>query len=482
MCGSSSTPSVAFLALARLAIRDDGSSVDATRAFVFAYAENLERYEACARHVRQELRTLLRGEGLRAIVTSRAKGRDRLEEKLRRRESERGRLYESVEEVAADLHDLVGARVALYYPGTQARVNRLIAERFASVSEPRVFPAGSTRVDRRRTHEGGLFAPRFSGYAAMHHRIRFTPDELPPELANVIPAGLCVEVQVASVLMHAWAEVEHDLVYKPMSGELSLDEYAVLDELNGLVLAGELALERLERAESSRLFTLARPFDDAYELAGFLSSRLRAEGIEPAEGLGRTDVLFALLRRFGKNTPSALLELFVQVRADGSPSRAGLAEGRVADRLASVFVAGHEDREAVLREVSRGSSFADFADDAANLALSTFLERYRAVDRCVGAFLGAIGEWGKRLVVSARGADLLVERGVLTEADARDLAALREVRDRVLHQDPSLDAMAVAAATETIERWLLRLAESTNADIAEIARREVAPESGPTLR
>ena len=30
-----------------------------------------------------------------------------------------------------------------------------------------------------------------------------------------------IEVQVGSVLMHAWAEVEHDLIYKPESGELS---------------------------------------------------------------------------------------------------------------------------------------------------------------------------------------------------------------------------------------------------------------------
>jgi ppGpp synthetase/RelA/SpoT-type nucleotidyltranferase len=28
-----------------------------------------------------------------------------------------------------------------------------------------------------------------------------------------------VEIQVASVLMHAWAEVEHDLVYKPVDQE-----------------------------------------------------------------------------------------------------------------------------------------------------------------------------------------------------------------------------------------------------------------------
>ena len=42
--------------------------------------------------------------------------------------------------------------------------------------------------------------------------------------------------------MHAWSEVEHDLVYKPLQGTLSDEELAILDELNGLVLAGEIAL------------------------------------------------------------------------------------------------------------------------------------------------------------------------------------------------------------------------------------------------
>ena len=37
------------------------------------------------------------------------------------------------------------------------------------------------------------------------------------------------------MLMHAWSEVEHDLVYKPFSGNLSASELAILDEINGLV-------------------------------------------------------------------------------------------------------------------------------------------------------------------------------------------------------------------------------------------------------
>lgn len=458
------------------------ANVDVVAQFVSSYAQHLERYEAAARAVRQELRALLQGEGLRAIVTSRAKGADRLEQKLRRRHADRP--YETLEAVRDDVHDLVGARVALYYPGTQARVNRLIAERFESLEAPRGFPASSARNGPHKTHDGRTFERRFSGYAATHHRVRLrleparsahddthddAHDDTRDETSSPSPETFAVEIQVASVLMHAWAEVEHDLVYKPLSGELSLDEYSVLDELNGLVLAGELALERLERAESTRLFALARPFDDAYELAGFLGSRMRADGDEPSEGLGRTDVLFALLRRFEAHTPSALLDLLTLAR-----SRPAEGELRIAERLAQVFVSGDEARQAVLRDVARGGSYGERvgADEARELG--TFLERYRVIERCLGAWLGAIGEWGRRLIVSARGPELLVERGLLAPDQARALGALRLVRDRVLRQDADLDADSVRAATASIETLLEQLGASDVPVVAETARFELA--------
>ena len=53
--------------------------------------------------------------------------------------------------------------------------------------------------------------------------------------------------------MHASSEVEHDLVYRPFEGTHSDEEYAILDELNGLVIAGEIALLRLQKAGEARV-------------------------------------------------------------------------------------------------------------------------------------------------------------------------------------------------------------------------------------
>lgn len=76
-----------------------------------------------------------------------------------------------------------------------------------------------------------------------------------------------IEIQVASVLMHAWAEVEHDLLYKPLGGEPLLGEHAILDEINGIVMAGEIALERLQNAMKLRFSLEQQRFTNHFELA-----------------------------------------------------------------------------------------------------------------------------------------------------------------------------------------------------------------------
>src|SRR5208337_2794464 len=83
--------------------------------------------------------------------------------------------------------------------------------------------------------------------------------------------GSVFEIQVASVLMHGWSEVEHDLVYKPKSGKLSDEEYAILDEINGLVIAGEIGLERLQKAMISRVAG-QREIKDQFDVKSYLAN------------------------------------------------------------------------------------------------------------------------------------------------------------------------------------------------------------------
>jgi hypothetical protein len=107
--------------------------------------------------------------------------------------------------------------------------------------------------------------------------------------------------------MHSWAEVEHDLVYKPESGSLSGDEYAILDELNGLVISGEIALELLQKAFQSRVQHQKGNFLNHYELASYLFEYAKKQGVTKEEYLlGDVDILYRLLDSAKLNSPDKL--------------------------------------------------------------------------------------------------------------------------------------------------------------------------------
>ncbi len=236
--------------------------------FIEDYKRNLHHYETAGCLAEELLEEALTAAGIRAIVTSRAKNPHRLLTKVISRNESRLVPYQNVSEIYADIADLSGLRVSLYFPGDRAKADRVIRGLF-DVSEIRQFPEPTAYT---------AFHRRFPGYCATHYRAAlnaplpdrpspmllpntmqtdvppkypltsFTPEEMIPENHKDIR----IEIQVASVLMHAWSEVEHDLVYKPTQGPLSEEELAILDELNGLVLTGEIALERLQKAGTSR--------------------------------------------------------------------------------------------------------------------------------------------------------------------------------------------------------------------------------------
>jgi ppGpp synthetase/RelA/SpoT-type nucleotidyltranferase len=149
---------------------------------------NLERY---AERVAQFIKRSLEDQPCEIhLVSGRAKEAKSLLRKLRSK---------GYDDPAVDLTDLIGIRVITYYDDDVDRVVRLLRT-FLTVDEER-------SVDKRKL----LSAAEF-GYQSVH-LVALAPDPDPlgvahPELARV------VEVQVRSLLAHAWAETEHGIVYK----------------------------------------------------------------------------------------------------------------------------------------------------------------------------------------------------------------------------------------------------------------------------
>jgi ppGpp synthetase/RelA/SpoT-type nucleotidyltranferase len=269
--------------------------VDVVDEFISRYRKEYDFFDEAARLAAQLLEQTLQNTGIRAIVTARAKSVIRLEQKIRQRHVSKH--YQSADDIYRDIVDLAGVRVALYFPGERDQVGKIVTQLFLVEQPPKTFPDESKKV---------TYHQRFSGYWATHYRVRHRDSSLSDAQKRYTDA--LIEIQVASVVMHAWAEVNHDLVYKPMQGNLSEDEYAILDELNGLVIAGEIALERLQRAGERRVAEKGRVFFSHYDLAAFLLNREAAilSKPDPEALLGRVNLLYQLLAETKKATPEAI--------------------------------------------------------------------------------------------------------------------------------------------------------------------------------
>jgi ppGpp synthetase/RelA/SpoT-type nucleotidyltranferase len=153
--------------------------------------DSLPALVAAGGRLRDELAELLATDpGLKLhSVTMRAKSRLSVAAKLARPDRTYARLW--------DVTDLIGLRVITYFEDGVERVAELVEARLP------VDLRHST--DKRRAHAVGRF-----GYRSLHYVCELRDPALPP-------AARC-EVQVRTILEHAWAEIEHDLGYKARSG------------------------------------------------------------------------------------------------------------------------------------------------------------------------------------------------------------------------------------------------------------------------
>ncbi len=229
--------------------------------FLKHYEREVDYYAEAAEIAKEDLENALQAAGIRAFVTSRPKAPKRLRKKLYRRYSEKH--YKTFRDIYKDIVDLAGVRVSLYLPADREAVSAIIDEIFEPARPAKHFP------EDRGPGDG-------MGYVATHHLVRLKPDLLDGSHRRYSETK--IEIQVASVLMHAWAEVTHDLIYKPEKGDLSPDERVLLDQLNTLVRGGEEALNQLQTKIEGRTDK-----DLRFELVGSL--RKEAAAIVATKGI-----------------------------------------------------------------------------------------------------------------------------------------------------------------------------------------------------
>jgi len=404
--------------------------MDLIAQFMTQYTREYDFYDKAARLAAQTIEAHLQAAGVRSIVTARAKSISRLEAKCRQREGKRGG-YSSIEEIVDDIVDLAGVRVALYFPAERDQVDGLITRLFDQVSPRKEFPASG---------ESSRPGMRFSGYSASHYRVKLKEEDLGESEKRYAVAR--IEVQVASVLMHAWSEVEHDLVYKPLEGDLSEGEYSILDQLNGLVIAGEIGLETLQKAGEARVGSSGRQFANHYDLASYLLGRAANISDKPISesGLGRVDLLFDMIMKLGITTPR-LLKRYLEALHDNFELRP------LAEQVIDALLIEDPDRYDLYRAVRAQRPWTSgepvSCDAQAYSQVGFFMANWIELEKLLRQYVKAKRPNG---VIIPFGRDLL-GLGLLDADMASEFDRLRRLRNNLVHgiEIPAADELEDAA-------------------------------------
>jgi putative GTP pyrophosphokinase len=147
--------------------------------------------------------------------------------RLKARESLRGKLLRPDRNYHAlwDVTDLLGLRVIVYFEDDVDPIGRVLEKH---------LPIQFAHSKDRRNQTDGF------GYRSLHYVAKPPAGTVPPTRSlndlRALPESFRFEIQVRTVLEHAWAEIEHDLGYKareamPVASRRRLRRLAGLLEL-----------------------------------------------------------------------------------------------------------------------------------------------------------------------------------------------------------------------------------------------------------
>ena len=158
------------------------------------YRQKHTQYEQLEKTAAYLLRETLNQSGIPILqISSRLKEESSLQGKLEKK----GDAYATIR----DITDLLGMRVICYFADDVDRIAERIEGLFVIDRE--------NSVDKRKILEDDRF-----GYLSLHYICTLAPEQCEEEeLRNIR-----FEIQIRTVLQHAWAEINHDIGYKSSTG------------------------------------------------------------------------------------------------------------------------------------------------------------------------------------------------------------------------------------------------------------------------
>lgn len=237
-------------------------------------------YEKCLEIVQKKLT-------VRATVQRRAKNPKSFLEKLKKAENRAK--YNSVDEVFQRISDLAAVRIATYLESDREPVVEELKKEF--VGAPGTGSGPDIQVKDKS--DNGLH------YRATHCQVFLPEEDLAGANENL--TGTTCEIQVCSLLAHVFNEIEHDLQYKPLAGDLSVVERELIDQLGLITKSGDITIKRLLHETDARLKERTGEFADVHDFVARMRERMDLKDF--ASNAGQ---LFDELNVLGLMTPDAL--------------------------------------------------------------------------------------------------------------------------------------------------------------------------------
>jgi region found in relA / spoT proteins family protein len=187
---------------------------------VEGYSISRGSYEDCLNYVENTVKNIIKSESINVHeIIGRVKTVESLKGKVKRKN------YSNL----AEITDLCGIRIITYFSDDVDRIAELISQEFEVDVE--------NTIDKRKSEDPTKF-----GYVSLHYVVSLKEENSSSILYRRFE-NIKLEIQIRTVMQHAWAEIEHDLGYK--SKEDIPDQYRrQFSRLAGLIeLADENFLQ-----------------------------------------------------------------------------------------------------------------------------------------------------------------------------------------------------------------------------------------------
>ena len=184
------------------------------------YSASRGSYEACLKYVENTVESIIKSQSINVHeIIGRVKTVESLQGKVKRKN------YSNL----AEITDLCGIRIITYFSDDVDKIAELISQEFEVDVE--------NTIDKRKSEDPTKF-----GYVSLHYVVGLKEENTSPTLYGKFK-NIKLEIQIRTVMQHAWAEIEQDLGYK--SKEDIPDQYRrQFSRLAGLIeLADENFLQ-----------------------------------------------------------------------------------------------------------------------------------------------------------------------------------------------------------------------------------------------